>query len=184
LDILMIAGMVGLLSAALLLGGLDRMSPWGRRVRVAPVLSGLLGLGWAALVPFQVPRQAGRWGPISSDPSTTCTLSDGQRLGRLEFVGLDRACGPGFEPFEHDPGLLDAWPFCDDQGASVEFADVCTVSGRAGIRSGDFIRLREQDGRYFSTARAITIRCTSLVPSPISQSFASRKARSTGKSRV
>jgi DNA invertase Pin-like site-specific DNA recombinase len=32
--------------------------------------------------------------------------------------------------------------------------------------------------------RAITIRCTSLVPSPISVSFASRKYRSTGKSRV
>jgi hypothetical protein len=32
--------------------------------------------------------------------------------------------------------------------------------------------------------RAMTIRCTSLVPSPISVSFASRKYRSTGKSRV
>jgi hypothetical protein len=34
------------------------------------------------------------------------------------------------------------------------------------------------------TDRAMTIRCISLVPSPISQSFASRKYRSTGKSFV
>jgi len=35
-----------------------------------------------------------------------------------------------------------------------------------------------------NTSRAMTILCTSLVPSPISQSLASRKYRSTGKSRV
>lgn len=87
-------------------------------------------------------RQVGRWGPSFSDPSTAC-VPEGQRLTRLLFVDFDRACGAGFEPYEHEPGLIVSWPFCDDQGTSIEFAEVCTVAGRIGIRSGDYIWARE-----------------------------------------
>jgi hypothetical protein len=58
LEFLMVAGMIGLVSAALRLGGLSRRSSGGRHVRVTLVLMGLLGFAWAALVLVQIPRQA------------------------------------------------------------------------------------------------------------------------------
>jgi hypothetical protein len=75
------------------------------------------------------------------------------------------------------------FPRADDTWIKIHNDGTVDARGLVTLRPADAANEVQPDDQR-RIERAITIRCTSLVPSPISVSFASRKYRSTGKSRV
>src|SRR5699024_7637295 len=98
------------------------------------------------------------------DPLAHVELALGVELGARPLRGLRRLGVCGLEPGAQvrDPGVLGG------------------VSPAAGVLHARHRASPGQDGR--PRPRAMTIRCTSEVPSPISRILASRKNRATGYS--